>query len=194
MNKTNPGYLIELAKEEVCISTTYKSDYEDDPDFVEGKSEAFIEDDGKKILVAEATIYAINKQKALNKMIYICDEVIESSDLLHLSYTMNELCDEKSEWYDEEIDCSLKVYFIEHFKVCSEFRGFGMAREIARKMLINAGATYCPIFLVPDTYSDENGPGIEVVEKFWLGLQENIRIVDESIRGSRKVFYTPEFH
>tara|TARA_Y100001933_G_C18923203_1_gene531929 strand:+ start:172 stop:756 length:585 start_codon:yes stop_codon:yes gene_type:complete len=193
MGKDLPNYLIELAREELCVSTEFSTGYYDDPHFIGATCEAFIRDGSEKILIAKADIYAVDKSIVSDRIFHICDELIESSDLLKLAYAMTEICDEESEWYNMEIDCSRRVYFIEHFKVCSGFRGKGLGRDVARKILINAGATSCPIFLTPDTYSDEDGPNLDIVEKFWLGLQEDVCIMDKPDM-SRKVFYIPEFN
>ena len=81
MDKDLPNYLIELAREELCVSTEFSTGSYDEPHFIGAICEAFIRDGGEKILIAKADIYAVDKSLVSDRIFHVCDEVIESSDL-----------------------------------------------------------------------------------------------------------------
>ena len=159
---------------------------------IRGDSKAFVrigEDWETEVVIATAYIhnflYGYLSDSALS---LIADG--ESSELMNLAIAINNMRDIDSQFYDEDIDNQTRGFLIETFEVEKPFRNLGIGRTAARKMLISAGAPGHPVFAEPGVIGDD-GPGIEIIDRFWTKLEPGMRAYDNK-KDSLRIIYSPE--
>lgn len=188
---------IEAAKENleyICARTAYSVMYSDDNSFkLSGFSKAFVhvdDDIENEVVIAEARIFSFLYGYVSDQALFFMGDE-ESGELMNLVIAINHMRDMNSRFFDEDIDCHMRGFLIEQFRVAKPFRGLGIGRTAARKMLISAGAPGHPVFAEPGVIGDD-GPGLEVVDRFWMKLEPNMRIYDNK-ESSLRILYSPEF-